>query len=169
MISKPFTKALYRPSTLIFILSLVLFPSMLFSQNNQDQSQQQQRQSLDLNTIATLSVAVVFQSFGYIGTYADLLGTGVYDSNRVQEMLRETTVYLQNSRDQLKLYQASAVGLSSGDKRYLAEVTTIIDLLIAEADSLKAYAINHKQADLKKYEANKTRAWTHLSKLLGAS
>ncbi|MDR2405611.1 MAG: hypothetical protein LBE27_04495 [Deltaproteobacteria bacterium] len=153
---------------LLMLLSPIFTPSLLQAQSDPS-AQQAERESLDLNTIATLSVAVVFQSFGYIGTYADLLGTGVYDAARVTEMLRETTVYLQNSRDQLRLFQASAMGLSTGDKKYLAEVVTIMDLLIAEADSLKAFALNHNQADLKKYEANKTRAWSHLSKLLGTS
>jgi hypothetical protein len=108
----------------------------------------------------------MLQSFGYIGTYADLYGKGVYDAERVNRMLRETTIYLQNSRDRLRLFQTSAMGLSTGDKKYLAEVVTILDLLIAEAESLSAFALNHNQDDLKNYEANKDKAWTRLSKLL---
>ncbi|MDR2199159.1 MAG: hypothetical protein LBR53_06880 [Deltaproteobacteria bacterium] len=151
----------------LFLFILLQVPSPpLSAQNAREAAPDRGRESLDLNTIATLSVAVLFQSFGYIGTYADLLATGVYDAERVTTMLKETTFYLRNSRDQLKLFQSSAAGLRRGDQRYLSEVVTTLELLITEAESLSAYALRHEQDDLKRFEASKDKAWTHLSGLL---
>ena len=148
------------------VLMIAASAGALYAQNGRSADAQTERERLDLNAIATLSVAVLIQSYGYIGTYADLFSTGVYDAERVNQMLRETTIYLRNSRDQLKLFQSSAAGVSSGDRQYLGEVTDILDLLIAEAESLSAFTLSHNQDDLRKYEANKTRAWSRLSKLL---
>ncbi|MDR2340608.1 MAG: hypothetical protein LBF40_10860 [Deltaproteobacteria bacterium] len=153
-------------AALAILLACALAPGPLFAQAAKGPNGDSDRESLDLNTIATLSVALVFQAYGYIGTYADLLSTGVYEADRVNAMLKETTIYLQNSRDRLTLFQTSAMGLSSGDKKYIAEVVTILDLLISEAQSLSAFALNHNENDLKQYEASKTKAWSSISKLL---
>jgi hypothetical protein len=154
-------------AALALALACLILPQSLQAQP-QAQDQRTERESLDLNTIATLSVALVFQAYGYIGTYADLLGAGVYEGAKVTEMLKETIIYLQNSRDRLKLFQTSAMGLSAGDKRYLAEVVEILDLLIAEARSLSSFAANPNHEDRKSYEANKTKAWSSISKLLNS-
>jgi hypothetical protein len=121
-----------------------------------------EREKLDINTIATLSVGLVIQSFGYIGTYADLLSKGVYEPQQVREMLGETIQYLSNARSVLNQYQNSDIAISPGDRRYLKEISAILDILIQEADSLSSFAQSHSEEDLKKYKDS----WEQALKLI---
>jgi hypothetical protein len=135
------------------------------AQNVPDESTPQGREWLDINTIATLSIGLVIQSFGYIGIYGDLLSQGVYTSEKVSEMLNETVKYLGNANTIINMYQNRNIQMNPGDKRYLATISQIIDLLIKEAKSLSAFSQSHAEDDLKEYNLSREKAWDLISKL----
>ncbi|MDR1164836.1 MAG: hypothetical protein LBO66_03015 [Deltaproteobacteria bacterium] len=125
------------------------------------------REIQDLNTIATLSVGLVIQAFGYIGTYADLLSRDVYEAQLVTQMLGDTVRYLRNALVQLRLYQDASLDVSRGDRQYLAEITEILVLLIEEAESLSAFAQTHAESDLQNYKDARDKAWSLISDTVG--
>jgi hypothetical protein len=125
-----------------------------------------ERESQDLNTIATLSVGLVIQSFGYIGTYGDLLASGAYDSQQVANMLGDTVRYLSNAHRDLARYQDPGFNVSAGDRQYLAEVTTILELLIQEAESLRGYASTRAEGDLANYRSARDTALRRIDRLI---
>ncbi|MDR1082234.1 MAG: hypothetical protein LBQ79_15100 [Deltaproteobacteria bacterium] len=125
-----------------------------------------ERESQDLNTIATLSVGLVIQSFGYIGAYGDLLSSGAYDSQQVINMLGDTVRYLSNAHRDLSRYQAPGSTVSAGDRQYLAEVTTILELLIEEAESLRGFANTRAEGDLARYRSARDTAWKRIDRLI---
>jgi hypothetical protein len=125
-----------------------------------------ERERQDINTIATLSVGLVIQSFGYIGVYGDLLSSGSYESGQVIAMLGETVRYLSNAHRELARYQNPAFGVSAGDRQYLADVATIVELLIVEAESLRAFAQNRTEANLAKYRDARATVLTRIDRLV---
>jgi hypothetical protein len=125
-----------------------------------------ERERLDINTIATLSVGLVIQAFGYIGVYGDLLGRDVYEPQLVIQMLGDTVAYLRNAQNQLRLYQDSSLGVNPGDQQYLAEMSAILALLIEEAESLSSFAQTRSESDLQKYRDARDNAWALISKAI---
>ncbi|MDR1313595.1 MAG: hypothetical protein LBQ12_07845 [Deltaproteobacteria bacterium] len=128
--------------------------------------QASEREIQDLNAIATLSVGLVIQSFGYIGAYGDLLSSGAYDSQQVINMLGDTVKYLGNAHRELARYQDPGFAVSSGDRQYLAEVTTILELLIEEAESLRGFANSRAEGDLARYRVARDNAWKRIDRLI---
>jgi hypothetical protein len=142
-------------------------PSLLAQEVPDPQApQESELQKQDLNTIATLSVSLAIQAFGYIGAYGDLFSTGAYDSDQVINMLGDTVRYLANARRDLSRYQDPDFKISSGDRQYLAEVTAILGLLIEEAESLRGFAQTRAEGDLERYRGTRDRAWKRIESLI---
>ncbi|MDR2350235.1 MAG: hypothetical protein LBF41_06375 [Deltaproteobacteria bacterium] len=139
-----------------------------FSQSSADTGQQNSKQSeremLDINAIATLSVGIVIQSYGYIGIFADLYGKGVYDARQVKEMLDVTVQYLNNAQNILHKYQSRSVDVAPGDRRYIAEIEGILVILIREAENLLSFTQTRSEADLAKYNESRVQAHKLLEK-----
>jgi hypothetical protein len=129
-------------------------------------SQVSERESHDLNTIATLSVGLTLQAFGYIGAYGDLFSSGAYESEQVINMLGDAVRYLANAHRELARYQDPDFSLTPGDRRYLAEVASIIELLIQEAESLRLFAQSRDDGDLQKFRRARDNAWKRLDRLI---
>ncbi|MDR3153569.1 MAG: hypothetical protein LBW85_04675 [Deltaproteobacteria bacterium] len=129
-------------------------------------SEPSEREKLDLTTIATLSVGLIIQSYGYIGVYGDLLSSGAYDSNQVINMLGDTVKYLSNAHRELVRYQDPAFNVTQGDRQYLAEVAEIVTLLIGEAESLRAYAQSRADDDLSKFRRARDTVLSRIQRLI---
>ncbi|MDR2611896.1 MAG: hypothetical protein LBG06_03365 [Deltaproteobacteria bacterium] len=128
--------------------------------------QSSEREKQDLNTIATLSVGLVIQSFGYIGVYGDLLSSGAYESEQVVNMLGDTVKYLTNARRDLVRYQDPGFSLSPGDRAYLSDVAQIMTLLIEEAESLRGFAQSRAEGDLGKFRSARDSALKRINLLI---
>jgi hypothetical protein len=156
---------------LVFFVAVIAFMSFslpLWSQNgtgNGQSAAQSERERLDSNALATLSVGLVIQSFGYIGAFADLLSKGVYEPEIVRSMLGETVQYLTNAQNVLHQYQNRSVSVSPGDRRYIGEVENILVLLIQEAESLSSFALSHSEEDLQNYRTSRDKALKLIDKL----
>ncbi|MDR2459899.1 MAG: hypothetical protein LBE38_03820 [Deltaproteobacteria bacterium] len=158
-------KAAFCIKLTVFI-AIMAMAAALRAQNGTGADEEiSERVRLDSNTIATLSVGLVIQSFGYIGTYADLLSRNVYEPQQVRQMLGETIQYLSNAKNVLNQYQDRNIEVSPGDRRYLKEISEILDILIQEADSLSSFAQSHSEEDLKKYKDSRERALKLIDKL----
>ncbi|MDR2352898.1 MAG: hypothetical protein LBF22_06990 [Deltaproteobacteria bacterium] len=147
---------------LFFLFSLFFMVSSIQAQDEMETMTE--REILDINTIATLSVGLVIQSYGYIGTYADLLGNNVYEPGKVTQMLGDTVKYLENALYQLRLYESATIDIKPGDKQYLKDVAAIIVILIQEAKSLQAFAQTHAEPDLLSYKEAREKAWKLISR-----
>ena len=124
------------------------------------------KDALHLNTIGAFSAGFVLQSYGYIGVLADAMSKDVYAPELVRSMLAETISYLRNVNTQLKKYQAGGV-IASGDQKFIASMTAIIDQLIAEAEALSSFAQTKSEADLKRFEDARQNAWKNIKKTFG--
>ena len=126
----------------------------------------QQKDMLHLNTIGAFSAGFVLQSYGYIGVLADALSKGVYTPDLVRSMLSETMSYMRNVNTQLKQYQNNSL-VSASDRKFMAQMVEIIDLLIAEATALSAFAQSKNADDLKQFEEARKNAWKNIKKTFG--
>jgi hypothetical protein len=171
MMTSPRTRPAWRAlAARLAIVSALAFPLLagappLAAQVGQS-PQTSERETQDINTIATLSVGLVIQSFGYIGVYGDLLSSGAYDSNQVINMLGDTVKYLTNAHRELSRYQSPGFDLSPGDRQYLAEVAAIVALLIEEAESLRGFAQTRAEDDLVKFRGARDNAWKRIERLI---
>jgi hypothetical protein len=128
-----------------------------------------ERESLHLNTIGAYSAGFVLQSYGYIGVLADALSQGVYEPEVVSSLLKETVNFLQNTNQQLTLYQDKKYKMSEADQKFIVGISQIINDLSAEANSLASFAQGHKQEDLELFEASRQKAWEGIKKTLGVN
>jgi hypothetical protein len=115
--------------------------------------------------VATLSVGLVIQSFGYIGIIADLMTSQIYDTERISNMLGETVQYLTNVQNLLHQYQNRGLNVSRGDRKFIGEIEEIVVLLIQEAESLSAFNQSHLEADLQGYRTSREKALKLIDKL----
>jgi hypothetical protein len=156
----------FIPLITTFVFFLLCFPLLAQTDNENGQTPKElAREKLDINTIATLSVGIVIQTYGYIGTYGDLLGKGVYDATLVVQMLRDTIQYLNNAQNVIHQYQSRTIDVASGDRRFLGEIEEIIKILIQEAENLTTFAQTHKVEDLEKFNDSRKHALRLIDKL----
>lgn len=120
-----------------------------------------QKNALHLNTIGAFSAGFVLQSYGYIGVLADAMSKGVYTPDLVTQMLSETISYLNNVNTQLKKYQSGSL-VAPEDLKFIVTIMGIIQQLIAEAEALSAFAQTKSEADLKRFEDSRKKAWTQI-------
>jgi hypothetical protein len=125
------------------------------------------REFIHLSMLGTFSAGFVLETYGFIGSLADLLHHGVYEPETVRSMLGETKVFLQKSLDNLRVYQDKTVTVSPKDLQFINGIAEISVYLIAEADSLSAYAETFSVDDYNKYKDARAKAWSGIKSHLG--
>lgn len=147
---------------ILLVLALVLTCPAAWAQNT-GRGEGVSERELHLNTIGAFSAGLVLQAYGYIGLLADALSRGVYEPRMVSEMLAETTSYLRNVSAQLQKYPPEY--LAGPDRRFIASMVEILNLLISEAEALSAFAQSKSKADLDKYEKARDQALERIDRI----
>jgi hypothetical protein len=125
------------------------------------------REFVHLSMLGTFSAGFVLETYGFIGSLADLLHHGVYEPETVRSMLGETKVFLQKSLDNLRVYQDKKITVSPRDLQFINGIAEVIVYLIAEAESLQAYAESFDKEDYERYRDARTKAWSGIKLHLG--
>jgi hypothetical protein len=125
------------------------------------------REFIHLSMLGTFSAGFVLETYGFIGSLADLLHHGVYEPDTVRSMLGETKIFLQKALDNLRVYQDKTVTVSPRDLQFINGIAEITAYLIAEAESLAAYAESFSVDDYDKYKDARAKAWRGIKEHLG--
>jgi hypothetical protein len=125
------------------------------------------REYVHLSLLGTFSAGFVLESYGFIGSLADLLHHGVYQPETVRSMLNETKIFLQKSLENLRVYQDRTITVSQQDLQFINGIAEITVYLIAEADSLAAYAETFDKDDYNRYKDARAKAWSGIKQHLG--
>jgi hypothetical protein len=125
------------------------------------------REYYHLSLLGTFSAGFVLETYGFIGSLADLLHHGVYEPETVRSMLGETKMFLEKSLDNLRIYQDRTITVSQQDLQFISGIAEITAFLIAEADSLTAYAESFSVDDYTRYKDARSKAWSSIKQHLG--
>ncbi|MDR2340682.1 MAG: hypothetical protein LBF40_11245 [Deltaproteobacteria bacterium] len=125
------------------------------------------REFVHLSMLGTFSAGFVLETYGFIGSLADLLHHGVYEPETVRSMLGETKIFLQRSLENLRVYQDRTVTVSPRDLQFINGIAEITAYLISEADSLSAYAESFDKKDYDSYKDARAKAWSGIKLHLG--
>jgi hypothetical protein len=125
------------------------------------------REFVHLSMLGTFSAGFVLETYGFIGSLADLLHHGVYEPETVRSMLGETKIFLQKSLDNLRVYQDKTITVSPRDLQFINGISEITAHLITEADSLIAYAESFDIEDYNRYKDARAKAWAGIKLTLG--
>lgn len=118
-----------------------------------------------LSAIGGLSAAHMYTSYIAIGAIGDAFGNEVYDTERVQELMKGMVGMLDTLKKQLLLVQENCE--DKADQEYIDETIQIYTLLQEEARQLSKYSESTDKADYRAYEKARTTVWPRIEKLLG--
>ncbi len=118
-----------------------------------------------LSAIGGLSAAHMYTSYIAIGAIGDAFGNEVYDTERVQELMKGMVGMLDTLKKQLLLVQENCE--DKADQEYIDETIQIYTLLQEEARQLSKYSESTNKADYRAYEKARTTVWPRIEKLLG--
>ncbi len=118
-----------------------------------------------LSAIGGLSAAHMYTSYIAIGAIGDAFGNDVYDTERVQELMRGIVGMLDTLKKQLLLVQENCE--DEADQKYIDETIQVYTLLQEEARQLSKFSESKDKADHRAYEKARTTVWPRIEKLLG--
>jgi hypothetical protein len=149
-------KKIFVASILLTLLTVSVFAPAAEAQPKCNQ---------ELETIGVLAGSFVYTSYGYIGASADSFAKDNYTLEELQLIMQEIINLLETATAQLN----SLRGLTSQDKKAVAQITLACQYLKQEAMAYSSYAATESDKDFQDYETARNNAWAQIEALMGSA
>ena len=140
--------------SLVLLLSVVSRP--LYSAAEKD---------LMLNVIGGLSAQGIYLTYVSIGSLVDGHVHKAYKDDFTRRLMDEYIALSNHSKKLLTKLVTSGI-LTENDNKFVNDLLTTYDILIAEAAAYKNYIDTGSKDQINVYEFNRKEAWKRISKLL---
>lgn len=116
--------------------------------------------------VGGLGAGYLFQAHLSIGATADLLGKRVYEPEEV-EALMDTTIGMGDSVHRM-LGEVGNLSIGPGDRRTVARMIEVNQLLRAQATALKTFARDRTEENARAFQSHRVTTWKRLEELFGS-
>ena len=125
----------------------------------------EQREEKLKSSLASFSAAVLYNTYGLIGSISDGFGQDVYND--------ETAINLLDAQNKLMdnlvrvLDELNKTHLPEKDSIYINSASNILRGLKKQSELMQDYCNNKRQQKLNAYEEQRKKNWSDISKLMG--
>ena len=125
----------------------------------------EQREENLKSSLASFSAAVLYNTYGLIGSISDGFGQDVYND--------ETAINLLDAQNKLMdnlvrvLDELNKTHLPEKDSIYINSASNILRGLKKQSELMQDYCNNKRQQKLNAYEEQRKKNWSDISKLMG--
>jgi len=148
-----------KRAVLIICISCLSLPA--FSQSCEE------RESRLVQGITGFSATVLYNTYGLIGSISDAFGNDVYDSKTVSNLLNAQKKLMDNLVELVEKMNRDSILLKPADINYASSSVLILKGLKKQAELMLEYARSKTPQRLENYEAQRTKNWSDISKLMG--
>ncbi len=127
----------------------------------------EEREDKLLVLMGSLSAGFLYNTYGLIGSIADGYGHDAYNATTVTDLLNAQKKLADNMIGLLEQKVNDNTFKAETDKNYIASIVGIMKGLKIQIDQFLKLVKNRNQDNLDAYDAQRTKNWKDLSKLMG--
>ena len=126
----------------------------------------EQREEKIKNSLNSFSAALLYNTYGLIGSIADGFGQDVYNSETAINLLDAQKKLMDNLVNVLDDLSKNNF-LPEKDSIYASSASTILKGLKKQAELMQDYCNNKRQQKLNAYEEQRKKNWSAINSLMG--
>ena len=146
---------------------IVTFLCIILLLNTANGQTCEQREKELLNTIGGFSAGLLYNTFGLIGSISDGFIHDAYDEGTVSDLLNAQNKLLDHMANTMENLVKGQYLTDSVDIRYAGSAALVLKGLKKQSELLMDYAKTKSKPKSDAYEAQRTRNWKEISKLMG--